>query len=75
MILIIKTQHDYTEALAAIETLLTKAGPPGGSLNLTESDLAELQRLSLLVERYEDEQYPMPKKNNLALRYQADSEY
>lgn len=56
----VETQHDYAKALAVIKTFLAKAGPPGGSQNLTESDLAELQRLSLLVERYEDEQYPMP---------------
>ena len=55
MILTIETQHDYTEALAIIETFLAKGSP-----NLTDSDLAELQRLSLLVERYEDEHYPMP---------------
>ena len=55
MILTIETQHDYTQALDVIETFLAK-----GSANLTETDLAELQRLSLLVERYEDEHYPMP---------------
>ena len=55
MILTIETQHDYTQALAVIETFLAK-----DSTNLTETDLAELQRLSLLVERYEDERYPMP---------------
>lgn len=55
MILTIGTHKEYLQALAVIETYLTK-----GSANLTETDLAELQRLSLLVERYEDEEYPMP---------------
>ena len=55
MILTIETSTDYEQAMAVIETYLAK-----GSVNLTESDLAELQRLSLLVERYEDEHYPMP---------------
>lgn len=55
MILTIGTQKEYAQALAVIETYLAK-----GSANLTEADLAELQRLSLLVERYEDEEYPMP---------------
>lgn len=60
MMLTIETQKEYTQALAVIETYLTKAGLPGGSAKLTEPDLAELQRLSLLVERYEDEAYAMP---------------
>lgn len=55
MILTIGTHKEYLQALAVIETYLTK-----GSANLTETDLAELQRLSLLVERHEDEEYPMP---------------
>lgn len=55
MILNVETKREYADALAVIETCLAK-----GSANLTESDLAELQRLSLLVERYEEEHYPMP---------------
>ena len=55
MILTIQTSTDYKQAMEVIETYLAK-----GSVNLTENDLAELQRLSLLVERYEDEHYPMP---------------
>ncbi|AQG79109.1 helix-turn-helix domain-containing protein [Spirosoma montaniterrae] len=55
MILTIETQEQYTRALAEIEVFLAK-----GSSNMTEVDLAELQRLSLLVERYEEEHYPMP---------------
>ncbi len=55
MILTVETQKHYEQALAEIEVFLAK-----GSSNMTEADLAELQRLSLLVERYEDEHYPMP---------------
>lgn len=55
MILTIETQNEYAAALEVVEMFLSK-----GSANLTESDLAELQRLSLLVERYEDQHYPMP---------------
>lgn len=55
MILAVETQYDYENAMAVIETYLAK-----GSANLVELDLAELQRLSLLVERYEEEHYPMP---------------
>ncbi|MBC7571432.1 MAG: helix-turn-helix domain-containing protein [Spirosoma sp.] len=55
MILTVETSTEYEQAMEVIETYLAK-----GSTNLTEPDLAELQRLSLLVERYEDEHYPMP---------------
>lgn len=55
MILTIEKQNDYTQAMELIEVYLAKK-----SANLSEADLAELQRLSLLVERYEDEHYPMP---------------
>ena len=55
MILTIEIHNDYEKALEVIETYLAK-----GSTNLTETDLAELQRLSLLVERFEEEHYPMP---------------
>jgi HTH-type transcriptional regulator / antitoxin HigA len=41
--------------MSVIETFLAK-----GSANMTETDLAELQRISLLAERYEKEHYPMP---------------
>lgn len=55
MILNVDTQDQYNQALEVIETYLAK-----GSVNMTEADLAELQRLSLLAERYEEEHYPMP---------------
>jgi antitoxin component HigA of HigAB toxin-antitoxin module len=46
---------DYEAVMRIIEMYLTK-----GSVNLTEPDLAELQRLSRLVDTYEDRHYPMP---------------
>ncbi len=55
MILEINTDSHYHQAMAVIEIYLAK-----GSEHLTEADLAELQRLSLLVEKYEDMHYPMP---------------
>jgi HTH-type transcriptional regulator/antitoxin HigA len=55
MILTIETANDYEQVMAVIETYLAK-----GSAAMTEVDLAELQRLSLLAERYEEEHYPMP---------------
>ncbi|GAB3893518.1 hypothetical protein [Spirosoma agri] len=55
MILTIETLRDYKQVMAVIETQLAK-----GSANMTETDLAELQRLSLLAEHYEEEHYPMP---------------
>ncbi len=55
MILEINTDNHYHQAMAVIETYLVK-----GSESLTEADLAELQRLSLLVEKYEEVHYPMP---------------
>jgi antitoxin component HigA of HigAB toxin-antitoxin module len=55
MILAVETQTQYDQAMSVIETFLAKK-----SANLTETDLAELQRISLLAERYEKEHYPMP---------------
>ena len=59
MTLAINTDNHYHQAMAAIETYLSK-----GSDTLTDSDLAELQRLSLLVKKYEDIHYPMPVEPN-----------
>jgi HTH-type transcriptional regulator/antitoxin HigA len=55
MILTIETNQHYQQAMEEIEVFLAK-----GSAALTEPELAELQRLSMLVERYEDVHYPMP---------------
>ena len=57
MLLTIETKTDYERTLAQIENYLVK-----DAANLTEADLGELRRLSVLVERYEDRQYPMPVK-------------
>ena len=55
MLLAITSEQDYNEAMEIIEVFLTK-----GSAKMTDADLAELQRLSLLAEQYEDVHYPMP---------------
>jgi HTH-type transcriptional regulator/antitoxin HigA len=57
MIKIIETQEDYKKALSQIEVYLSK-----GFENLLESETNELQRLSLLVEKYESIHYPIPFK-------------
>ena len=57
MLLTIETKTDYERTLAQIENYLVK-----DAANFTEADLGELRRLSVLVERYEDRQYPMPVK-------------
>jgi HTH-type transcriptional regulator/antitoxin HigA len=49
---IIKTQEEYERALAKIEQLMdSEANTPEGD---------ELELLSLLVEKYEEENYPLP---------------
>jgi HTH-type transcriptional regulator/antitoxin HigA len=55
MILTIETNHQYQQAMEEIEVFLAK-----GSARLSDPELAELQRLSMLVEKYEDLHYPMP---------------
>lgn len=55
MLLAITSERDYNEAMELIEVFLAK-----GSAKMTEADLGELQRLSLLAEQYEDVHYPMP---------------
>jgi HTH-type transcriptional regulator / antitoxin HigA len=55
MLLAINSERDYNEAMEQIEVILAK-----GSASMTETEMAELQRLSLLAEQYEDIQYPMP---------------
>jgi len=49
------SERDYNEAMEQIALFLAK-----GSAKMTEADLSELQRLSLLAEQYEDAHYPMP---------------
>ncbi|GAA4445942.1 hypothetical protein GCM10023189_00490 [Nibrella saemangeumensis] len=55
MILTVDTNEEYQLAAEAIEELLSK-----GFDRLSITETAELQRLSLLVEKYEDIHYPMP---------------
>jgi HTH-type transcriptional regulator / antitoxin HigA len=55
MLLAITSERDYNEAMELIEVFLAK-----GSAKMTDADLGELQRLSLLAEQYEDVHYPMP---------------
>ncbi|WP_345263122.1 helix-turn-helix domain-containing protein [Nibrella viscosa] len=51
----VDTNEEYQLATKAIEELLSK-----GFDRLSDAETAELQRLSLLVEKYEDVHYPMP---------------
>ena len=55
MLSVTETLTNYEQAMAIIETCLAKR-----SAKLTEADLVELQRLSMLVERYRDTHFPMP---------------
>ncbi len=55
MLSVIMSERDYNEVMDQIELYLTK-----GSAKMTETDLADLQRLSLIVEKYENMLYPMP---------------
>ena len=54
------TERDYNEAMEQIEILLAK-----GSAFMSQTDLAQLRRLSLEVENYEDLFYPMPITQNV----------
>ncbi len=51
---IIKTEADYDEALAVIDELLKISEE-----NLTEDQTDELELISTLVEKYENEHYPV----------------
>jgi HTH-type transcriptional regulator / antitoxin HigA len=53
----ITSEIDYKDALGAIETFLQK-----GFNELTDSENKELQRISLLIEKYEMVHYPLPFK-------------
>ncbi len=55
MVVFIDTGTDYRKALTIIERHLAKGG-----MNLSNSKLIELQRLSLLIEKYENRHHPMP---------------
>jgi len=51
----INTNSEYHTALAKIESFIEK-----GFKNLTKRETAELQKLSVSVEEYEVQKYPMP---------------
>jgi len=57
MITKITNETDYQHAMQAIEVFLQK-----GFDKLSEAETLELQRISLLVEKYEAVQYPLPFK-------------
>lgn len=52
---IIKTQADYDETMARIDTLIDSDPDP------TSDDGIELELLSMLVEQYEEQRYPIGK--------------
>ena len=56
----ISTNSQYHSTLAKIESLIEK-----GFSNLTNSETSELQGLSLAVEQYEMQKYPMPLQTGL----------
>ena len=50
----IRTQKQYEQVMALIETYLQKATEAGGFSNLSKEDADTLQHLSAIAERYED---------------------
>ena len=65
---LIKTEDDYTEALDELEKLMDRDIEP----NTPEGDQYEL--LSVLVEKYEDEHYPIPLPDPIAaIEYYIES--
>ena len=60
---VIKTERDHQAALALIETLMDKASP----------DEAELELWSLLVEKYEEDHFPIAAPDPIeAIRFRMD---
>jgi HTH-type transcriptional regulator / antitoxin HigA len=60
---VIKTERDYQAALAHVETLMDKASP----------DEAELELWSLLVEKYEEEHFPLAAPDPIeAIRFRME---
>ncbi len=60
---VIKTERDHQAALAYIETLMDKASP----------DEAELELWSLLVEKYEEEHFPIAAPDPIeAIRFRME---
>jgi HTH-type transcriptional regulator/antitoxin HigA len=59
----IRNKKQYHQVMAMVEGYLQKATDGGGFHALSEQEAAELEKLSLLAERYEDENMklmPMP---------------
>lgn len=58
----IKSKSDYDEIMKQIEKLLQKSTNQGGSQSLTENEIKELQTLSIIAEKFEDQLSLMPIK-------------
>jgi HTH-type transcriptional regulator / antitoxin HigA len=56
----ISSNSEYHSALAQIESYIEK-----GFKNLTKRETAELQKISVAVEEYERQKYPMPLQTNI----------
>lgn len=62
---VLKTARDHTAALAHVEALMTRPGP----------DEAELELWSLLVEKYEEEHFPIEAPDPIeAIRFRMEQE-
>jgi len=60
---VLKTSRDYKEAIAYVERLMAQAKP----------DEAELELWSLLVEKYEEERFPLATPDPIeAIRFRMD---
>ncbi|MHB1179025.1 MAG: hypothetical protein ACYCZO_11930, partial [Daejeonella sp.] len=55
MISKIRTEAQYNQVMALIETFITQATAGGGFNSLSDADAEELAALSLLAEQYEDD--------------------
>lgn len=51
----IRTKKQYDQVMEMIESYLSKATKGGGFKSLSKKETAELKKLSLLAEQYEDE--------------------
>ncbi len=50
----IRTEAQYNKAMELIECFITKATQAGGFCNLTKTEAEELEKITLLAEKYED---------------------
>lgn len=51
----IRTEAQYNQVMVLIETFIAKATTGGGFHSLSQTELDELNKVSLLAEQYEDE--------------------